>query len=36
MEQHIGWKIGEKPDDKGYIELVIYNINKVSLFYDGQ
>lgn len=32
MEQHIGWKIGEKHDDKGYIELVIYNINKVSLF----
>lgn len=32
MEQHIGWKVGEKPDSKEYIELVIHGNNKVSMF----
>lgn len=32
MEQHTGWKIGRKPDDKEYIELVIHDTNMVSLF----
>lgn len=32
MEQHIGWKIGKKPDDKEYIDLVIHDTNMVSLF----
>jgi len=32
MEQHIGWKVGEKSTDKEYIELVLHNNNRVSLF----
>lgn len=32
MEQHTGWKIGRKPEDKEYIELVIHDTNMVSLF----